>query len=91
MAKEEKDEAVAGEEEGATYQRAKHLAAVKVSDKTATPKEFWGELLGDAPAKGSDDHVWVVVYVTDPDNGFGWPIGPQVASLKHLDDGVYGA
>ena len=52
--------------------------------------EFVGILLEDAaPAVGQFGHV--AVFVDNPSSGFGWENGCQIANLKHLGDGKYGA
>lgn len=62
---------------------------VTVSDETSHPKEFLGLLLGPCGAVGETQ--WVATFVTDSENGFGWPVGCAVNELKHLGDGKFGA
>ena len=65
---------------------------VTVSDERegADLRQFVGILLQDEdPPVGEQANV--AAFVTDNDNGFGWPVGFQVATLKLLGDGNYGS
>lgn len=64
---------------------------VTVSDETSDPVLFTGILLGEpCPKPDVGDSASILVGVTGP-SGFGWDVGPQVATLKYLGDGRYGA
>lgn len=60
---------------------------ITVTDATDNPKDFKGiELEKDG------DRIKAAVFVTDPENGFGWPVGCQISDwLKALPGGKYGA
>lgn len=61
---------------------------ITVTDATASLKDFVGIELEPA----GDDKIIAAVFVTDEDNGFGWPAGCQISGpLKKLPDGKYGA
>ena len=64
---------------------------VVVSDKRGgdSLREFVGIALEDSTGVG--DRIFCQVNVTDSDNGFGWQTGVQIAELKDLGDGVFGA
>lgn len=68
-----------------------HPRWVTVSDERdgGALRHFWAVRLGGEPE--GDELVWCAVYVTDGDNGFGWPIGVAMEPLKHLGNGFYGA
>ena len=67
---------------------------ITVSDMGGSPpgsdaKEFVGIALEDSAGVG--DRIQCQVNVTDSDTGFGWSGGVQIAELKDLGDGVFGA
>lgn len=64
---------------------------VTVSDMSSdTPNTFLGFVLDDASSDvGTETSVGVAV--NKEPNGFGWPVGFQVAMLKRLGNGFYGA
>lgn len=64
------------------------MSLITVTDATDNPKDFKALELEQA----GDDKIIAAVFVTDENNGFGWPVGCQISGpLKKRPDGKYGA